>query len=785
VSQSPVPLLAAAMRHMLGIIVVAVVAGLIVAGLALPFVGSAGLAAKATVDGFTSLPADFEAQPQAQRSVMLDADGNKLAVFFDENRVYVPLDDIAPVMRRAIIAIEDARFYEHGAIDVQGTARALATNLQSGGVTQGGSTLTQQYVKNVLLSQAESKKEARAAVETSYARKLRELRLAMAAEEQFTKDQILERYLNIAYFGGGAYGVEAAAQRFFSVPAKKLTLAQAAMLAGLVQSPSRYDPELYPERAAARRNVVLAAMATQTRVITPERATAAAEKPLRLNPKRTTNGCISSYAPFFCDYVYRELLDWKPLGETVDERERAIRRGGLVIRTTLEPQEQRAAVDSVRQYVAPTDSAVAAIAMVEPGTGRVTAMTNSQLYGKGPGRTFLNYSADFDRGGSGGFQNGSTMKVFVLAAAIAQGIPLNMAISSPASFTQSAPMKICQDGNDFVSDAWEVGNYDGAGGTYDLRTGTWRSVNTFFALLEERTGICDPATLAKDLGLTTARGEDLLQVKSFVLGSNEVSPLALAEAYAAFGAGGKHCSSVAIDSVTTPNGTKLPVPKASCAQVIDQGVADAVTEVLAGVIDGPDSGRTGASMSLGRPAAGKTGTTDETKAIWFIGYTPQRAAAVAIANPLKPTPLDGITLNGVYYPEACGGCIPGPIWKTMMDRVMAPLPVQQFSEPDPTAVAGVTATVPDVRGLLGPEAVATLQAAGFVAYVAAQVNSSAPVGTTVGTDPAIGSQFFSGGTVRVFVSSGFVPPPPPPPKPDAKDDDRKPANAGGNGRGRG
>jgi membrane peptidoglycan carboxypeptidase len=755
-------MLAAATRHVLGIVVVAAVAGLIVAGLALPVVGSAGLAAKATAEGFTSLPADFDAQPQAQRSVVLDANGKKLAVFFDENRVYVPLKDIAPVMRQAIIAIEDARFYEHGAIDLQGTARALATNLQSGGVTQGGSTLTQQYVKNVLVSQADSKKEIRAATETSYARKLRELRLAMAAEEQFTKDQILERYLNIAYFGGGAYGVEAAAQRFFSVSAKDLSLLQAATLAGLVQSPSRYDPELYPERAAARRNVVLAAMTNQAKVIPQKRAALAAAKPLRLEPSRTSNGCVTSYAPFFCDYVYRELLDWKPLGETVEERERTVRRGGLVVRTTLEPSEQQAAQESVRQYVAPTDSAVAALAMVEPGTGRITAMTHSQNYGKGAGRTFLNYSADFDRGGSSGFQNGSTMKVFVLAAAIAQGIPLNSAIAAPAQFTHTGAMKICQGGYDYVADPWQVGNYDGSGGTYDLRTGTWRSVNTFFALLEARTGICDPATIAEKLGVTTARGDDLLQVKSFVLGSNEVSPLALAEAYAAFAAGGTHCSSVAVASITAPNGTKLPVPKANCAQVIDEGVADAVTEVLAGVIDGPDSGRTGANMSLGRPAAGKTGTTDETKAIWFIGYTPQRSTAVAISNPIRPTPLDGITLNGVYYPTACGGCIPGPIWKATMDRVMAPLPVEQFNQPDPTAIAGVSTAVPDVRGLLGPQAVATLQAAGFEAYVAAQVNSSAPVGTTVGTDPATGSQFPSGSTVRVFVSSGYVPPPPEP-----------------------
>jgi membrane peptidoglycan carboxypeptidase len=777
----------------LGIVVVAVVAGLLVAGLALPFVGSSSLAARATVESFTSMPADFEARPQAQRSVIVDATGRQLAVFFDEYRVYKPLEEIAPVMQQAMIAIEDARFYEHGPIDLQGTARALATNVSTGSVEQGGSTLTQQYVKNVLVSQAQSKAEIRAATETSYSRKLRELRLAMAAEEQLTKDQILERYLNIAYFGGGAYGVEAAAKRFFSVSAKDLTLTQAATLAGLVQSPSRYDPEQYPERALARRNAVLSAMANEAGVITQERAAKAAAKPLRLRTSPSTNGCVSSYAPFFCDFVYRELLDWKGLGDTVEEREQAIRRGGLRIKTTLDPREQRAANQSVRQYVAPTDRPMGALAMVEPGTGHIKAMAQSRLYGKGPGRTFINYVADFDRGGSSGFQNGSTMKTFVLAAAIAQGIPLNTSIPSPAQLTHTGVMKTC-DG--IVADTWPVGNYDGGGGTFDLRTGTWRSVNTFFAQLEERTGICEPARIAAKAGVTTATGDPLFQYKSFVLGANEVSPLALAEAYAMFAARGTHCESVAITSITTPNGTKIPVPPANCAQVVDESVADAVTQVLAGVIDGPDSGRTGASMTLGRPAAGKTGTTDDVQAVWFVGYTPQRSTAVAISDSEPPRQtLNGVTLNGVYYGQACGGCIPGPIWKATMQQVMADLPVRQFATPDPATVAGVTTSIPDVRGLSGSAAVATLQAAGFEAYVAAEVNSSAPQGVTVGTDPPSGSQFFSGGTVRVFVSSGFLPPPPPPSSQDRGDDrsddssddssDDRPGNSGGRGNGGG
>jgi len=763
VPPSPLSLLAAATRHVLGIVVVAAVAGLLVAGLALPFVGSAGVAARATVESFTSMPADFEAQPQAQRSVVLDADGNQLAVFFDEYRVYKPLEEIAPVMQDAIIAIEDARFYEHGPIDLQGTARALATNVSTGSVEQGGSTLTQQYVKNVLISQADSDEDVQAAIETSYARKLRELRLAMAAEEQFTKDQILERYLNIAYFGGGAYGIEAAAQRFFSVPASELTLVQAATLAGLVQSPSRYDPDQYPERAVARRNIVLAAMANESQAITREEATEAAAAPLELNPSPSTNGCIASYAPFFCDYVFRELLDWEGLGDTVEERENAVRRGGLVIRTTLKKAEQDAATAAVQQFVAPTDDAIAASATVEPGTGHITAMTHSRLYGSGDGATFVNYVADFDRGGSSGFQNGSTMKAFVLAAAIKQGIPLNTRISSPSPFTHTGPMKTCEG---VVSDTWDVKNFGGVSGTFDLRTGTSSSVNTFYAQLEGRTGICDPATIAQLGGMTTARGDDLLQVKSFVLGSNEVSPLAMAEAYAMFAARGTHCESVAITSIVTPNGTELPVPAANCAQVIDQAVADAVTQVLVGVIDGPDPARTGRLVSLGRPAAGKSGTTDESKALWFVGYVPQRATAVAVSDPEAPKSLNGVTLNGVYYPQALSSRIPAPIWKAVMEGIVAGLPAEDFAAPDPTSVAGVSASVPDVRGLSGSAAVATLQAAGFEAYVAAEVNSSAPRGITVGTDPRPGSQFFSGGTIRVFVSSGFVPPPPPPPEPE-------------------
>lgn len=767
--------LANATRHLLGVVVLAIVAGLLVAGLAIPVVAGGSIAAKRTVDAFTALPADFEVEAQAERSTIRDAKGRTLAIFYDENRIYVPLERIAPVMRNAILAVEDARFYEHGPIDLQGTARALITNVSSGGIEGGGSTLTQQWVKNVLVTQADSEEEIAQATEVSYGRKLRELRLAMAAEELFTKDQILERYLNIAYFGGGAYGVEAAARHYFSTNANSLTLVQAATLAGLVQSPSAYDPERFPDRAVGRRNVVLDRMQT-VGMITAERAEQAKQRPLRLDVTLTPNGCAASYAPFFCDYVLRELLDWKGLGATPEERERTLRRGGLTITTTLDPNEQRDAVAAVRAYAAPRDQAAAALAVVEPGTGKITAMAQSRKYGRGPGRTFINYATDEDRGGSRGFQVGSTMKVFVLAAAIQQGIPLTTRIQSPQERVfEISDFSTCDGVAGFGP--YPVKNSTGAG-TFDLRTGTWRSVNTFFVELERRTGLCDPVRLATQSGLTYANGQPFDQFASFVLGSGEVSPLSVAEAYAVFAARGTHCNSIAVTSIIRPNGNKIKVPPANCTQVLERPVADAVNQVLEGVIGGPDPGRTGQRMALSRPAAGKTGTTDNTRAVWFTGYIPQRAASAVVVYPNTPNrSLIGVRLNGVTYYDVCGGCIPGPIWKRYMDAAAPRLPVKEFADPDPTTIAGVEATVPNVYGYGSGTAIATLRAAGFEAYIGGSVNSTLPRGVVVSTTPGGGATYPSGASVAVYTSTGYVPPP-------KKDKPKKdPRNRGGNQRG--
>ena len=384
---------------------VSVLSGLLVAGLALPVVGGLGLVARDSADGFDSLPAELEIPPLPERSRLLAADGSLIATFFYENRVSVPLTEVAPVMRKAVIAIEDARFYEHGGIDLRGTLRAFVNN-QAGEDVQGGSTLTQQYVKQVLLEKAQNIKdpdkrraEMRAATEQSYSRKLRELRFAVAIEEKYTKQQILERYLNIAYFGASAYGVEAAAKRYFRTTARDLTLAQAALLAGIVQQPTAFDPTRNPEAAMTRRNLVLSRMA-DTGLADVDEVAAAKAEPLNLKEqKRLGNGCDDSRVPFFCDFVLKTIHNDKVFGAERSDRTDLLLRGGLTITTTLDRTAQKAAQDAVAEYVDPKDAVASALVSVQPGTGHVRAMAVSRGFGDGKKKIQFNPATDRAYGG--------------------------------------------------------------------------------------------------------------------------------------------------------------------------------------------------------------------------------------------------------------------------------------------------------------------------------------------------------------------------------------------------
>ncbi|MFI9550402.1 transglycosylase domain-containing protein [Nonomuraea endophytica] len=625
-------------------------------------------------------PVELREPPLAEKSTLLDAAGKPIAQFYEVYREIVPLTDVAETMKTAIIAIEDFRFYEHGPIDFQGMARALAKNLSAGGVSEGGSTITQQYVKQVLLTTARTKEEKAKALETSYARKLNELRHAMSVEQKYTKDQILEKYLNIAYFGAGANGVEAAAKRFFGVPAAKLTLGQAATLAGAVQSPSNTDPSVskaHRARLLERRNIVLDRMADLGR-ISKEDAAAAKAKKLGYKGVPLPGGCESSSYAYFCLYARNEILNDPSFGKTRNARKQLLERGGLTIRTTLDRRMQAAADRAIKKRVFTTDNPVAAEALVQPGTGKIKAMAASREYGSGKDQMSYNLVADVAHGGGTGFQPGSTFKTFTLVAALQQGMRVNDGMTVGAGYRAPsyATFKNCKGGN--VGDPTHtVTNDEGSGGYKTLQTGTWGSVNTFFLELEQRVGLCETVKTAKALGSKRADGKPLGEYQTFTLGINESDPVTVAASYAALGARGKYCEPMAITAITDRDGKKTDYePK--CRQAIDPEVADATAHVLSGVFT---KGTMRGVGGIGRPAAGKTGTTDDYAAAWFAGFTPDLAAAVSIGDlrGAQRYKLTGVTIGGRYYGLVAGATISGPIWQETMVEALKGVPQTPFT----------------------------------------------------------------------------------------------------------
>jgi membrane peptidoglycan carboxypeptidase len=740
--------------------IVAAVMGVVVAGLAIPFAGVLGIGAKTLSHSVQDLPANLRTQPLAQKTEIVDPAGNTVATLYDQNRINVPLSQISRNMVKAIVAIEDYRYYQHGALDLKGTLRALVTNQASGGSVQGGSSITQQMVKMTLVDQAKTVKQRKAATADTYARKLTELRYAIAFEQNYSKDWILERYLNIAYFGHGAYGVQSAARTYFGTNARDLTWLQSATLAGLVKNPSGYDPVNNPDRGIDRRNVVLDRLA-QLHVITQHRADQMKKAPLGLHPVATPNGCVNSSAPFFCDYVVNYLEHDPALGKTVDARRKLLYTGGLTIHTTIDLRDQRAADNSVHKHVYPTNQAIGALAMVEPGTGNVKALAQSRPMGRdaAAGQTYLNYTVPEKYGDSAGFQPGSTFKAFVLTAAIIQGIPLTEMIDSPAQV--NIPMsqyRVCG-GRHFTStDTWSP-HTSTISGTMNAYTGTQESVNTFFAKLELQTGLCMPYHLAQRMGIGLDDPATEM-VPSFTLGVASVSPLELADAYATFAARGLHCDPRPVVSIDDSNGHELKSYPEQCQQVIGAPVADAVNDVLRGVMSPTGFG---ANLILNQESAGKTGTNQDNMSVWFMGYTPNLATAsmIAGANSLGHwITLNGQTIGGIYTDVAHGSTTAGPMWYDAMSVIQQWLPDATFTPPNGADINGVLTTLPDVGGMSFDEAQRTLEEAGFTVADGGYRDSSYARDTVAYTNPSAGSQVPSGSTVTVYRSDGtpYVPP---------------------------
>lgn len=650
-------------------------AGVVAALIVLPVVGGVGLATRNSAQAFSSLPSDLTQVPLPQRNTMLDADGNVLAVLYAQNRIEVPLDEISPIMQQAIIAIEDQRFFNHAGIDFRGTLRA-SISTGAGGQVQGGSTITQQYVKQILLTAATTKEEQEAAVAVSINRKLREARYAIGLENKLSKREILEGYLNIAYFGAGSYGVEIASQRYFSKSASELTLSEAATLAGLVQNPSRFDPTRFPDRAQNRRDDVLNAMVSAG-YITKEQSDKAKSVSVKndLKPAELSNGCVNSYAPYFCDYVLTVLKNDPVFGETPEERERLLAIGGLTIQTTLSLDAQTSSQKAVDEKIPFDDESgkAAAITMIRPGTGEITAMAQNRKWGRsGAGYTTVNYNVPVSANGTVGFQAGSTFKAFTIAAAFKLGWDPFKVINAPQK-KEFKEFKECGTGAKFAP--YTVQNSTGSG-AFDIFSGAAFSVNTYFVGLEEKIGLCEPLAIAKATGVKQGDGEDFAGYPCFTLGCFDVTTLDMTEGMATFAAHGMHCDSIAISSVTDRNKNELEVPSADCTQKIDREVADSTTAVLAGVVDGPLGGRTGRAMYFDRPAAGKTGTTDNSAAVWFVGYTPDMAASVWVGDPRggQTHPMKNVRINGQYYGQVFGSTMPGPIWRDALAGALVKVP---------------------------------------------------------------------------------------------------------------
>jgi len=678
---------------------VSVLAGVLLAGFLLPMVGASGLVVKAASDHFEDLPNAFQTPSSLpQRTNILAADGSVLAQTWGDygNRVVVPMNQINPDMPNALIAIEDSRYYQHGGIDLTGTVRAFFRDAQ-GGDTQGGSTIAQQYVKNVLLLDAGTNKQRQQeAVADTIARKITELRYAVSVERAMSKEQILENYLNLVYFGNNSYGVQAAAQRYFSTTAALLTPPQAALLAAVVNSPTYYDPFTHPQNALARRNLVLEKMASpDLNYLSAKDAAAYEQTPLGLNPTPANSGCIAAgaSASFYCNYVYTTLLADPDYGATRADREALWEQGGLTINTTMDPTAQNAAAKAVAAHTYPTDKVASAIAMIEPGTGRIKAMAQSRPMGNGTGHTYVNLAADPAHNGTLGYQAGSSFKIFTGLAALNQGIDPSLPIDAPSPLVLAGTqLPACVDGVNSVTwpSNYAPTNDDKNEYLVPMDQAFWYSVNTYFLTLETQTGLCAPATLAESMGVTQdndlGTGKPLGQFASFTLGTNQITPIAMAAAYATVAAQGVYCVPYVITGVTDATGKQYKGQQQSCKQVLAGNTANELTSMLQGVLTQPGATASGLGLSAGRPAAGKTGTTDGSVATWFDGYTPQLAAAVFTgfvdSGGGKGESMSNMSVGGQYYGgEIFGATISAPIWQQAMDGALANQPVLQFNAP--------------------------------------------------------------------------------------------------------
>jgi membrane peptidoglycan carboxypeptidase len=749
-------------------------ASVVAAGLMFPVVGGFGLVSNRASDVVANGSAQLVEGEVPQVSTMVDAKGNVIAWLYSQRRFEVPGDQIANTMKLAIVSIEDKRFAEHNGVDWQGTLTGLSGYLSGNLDTRGGSTLEQQYVKNYqLLVIAQTDAEKRAAIETTPARKLREIRMALTLDKTFTKPEILTRYLNLVSFGNGAYGIQDAAQTYFGINASELNWQQAALLAGLVQSTSTLNPYANPDGALARRNLVLDTMIDNL----PEHADelrAAKGEPLGIlpQPNELPRGCIAAGdRAFFCDYA----LDYLARAGISKEQ---VAKGGYMIKTTLDPDVQIPVKSAIDGIASPDLDGVASVmSVIKPGkdSHRVLAMASNRTYGLNTEAGETMQPQPFSLVGDGA---GSIFKIFTTAAALDMGMGINAQLDAPARFEAkglgSGGAKGCPPAT------WCVQNDGNYRGQLSVTDALATSPNTAFAKLISQVGVQRSVDMAVKLGLRsyalpgTARDYDpqsnesladfvkRQNLGSFTLGPIEVNALELSNVAATLGSGGVWCPPNPIDKVFDRTGKDVAVTTETCEQVVPEGLANTLANALSKDDQSGTAASAAGSAGWSLPVSGKTGTTEAHRSSGFVGFTSALAAASYIYDDsTTPSDLCSFPLRQCGSGNLYGGNEPARTWFTAMKSITPP--DVKLPPTDPRYVEGAPGgRVPSVGGLTQDTARQRLREAGFqVADQATPVNSTAPYGAVVGTSPT--GQTVPGSIVTIQISNGIPPPPPPPP----------------------